>query len=272
MDLLASWPVAPGEPFLAEDIPRLFPTVSISPAGTPVRGEWDIGAAVPTVFTQVFADADRDILVTLYTHPTGTDTTPVEMRQPLTIDGWDDAFSTEGVLRLVVSDPSGYVGLYGTGIDEEQAGAILASMQRRPDGIPGWDLAPQFDGLEEINGAWNDSAGGHYVTWFDGDRVVAQMLTSPIHTDLIHQALGAEFDRVDVNGADGWLNPNDNRRSIVWSPDGTTIVVLGVVDDRIDPVAVARSVTQLDAADYEARTTTELPAGVGDGCDGDLFC
>jgi hypothetical protein len=98
------------------------------------------------------------------------------------------------------------------------------------------------------------------------------MLTSPAHTNLISQTLGPIFERVDVNGTTGWLNSDSPRRSIVWSPDGTTIVVLGVVDDRIDPLTVAASVTELSSPDYDSRTTTEVPAGVGDGCAGSLFC
>ena len=270
-DRLSSWPTPPGEPAPVDDIATLLPAAPIPSTGLPLRGQADgVSAAQPT-FTQVFADADRDILFTLQTTPNSVESTPNEMRQPITIDGWDDAFLTDGSLRLVASDPSGFVRLTGTGIDNDQAASVVASMQRRPDGSPGWDV-PTESGLVEINGAWNDSAGQRFVTWFDGDRVVAQMLTSPAHTDLISQALSPIFDQVDVNGRTGWLNAGEGRRSIVWSPDGTTIVVLGVADDRIDPLAVARSVTELDIANYETRTTTEVPAGVGDGCDGSLFC
>ena len=270
-DRLSSWPTPPGEPAPVDDIATLLPAAPIPSTGLPLRGQADgVSAAQPT-FTQVFADADRDILFTLQTTPNSVESTPNEMRQPITIDGWDDAFLTDGSLRLVASDPSGFVRLTGTGIDNDQAALVVASMQRRPDGIPGWDV-PTESGLVEINGAWNDSAGQRFVTWFDGDRVVAQMLTSPAHTDLISQALSPIFEQVDVNGRTGWLNAGEGRRSIVWSPDGTTIVVLGVADDRIDPLAVARSVTELDIANYETRTTTEVPAGVGDGCDGSLFC
>jgi hypothetical protein len=152
-DRLASWPAAPVGPFPANDIPRLLPTVSITPAGTPVRAQVDGGSASLGTFTQVFANAERDILLTLQTHPNGIDLTPTEMRLPVTIDGWDDAFGTIRALRLVASDPSGYVRLSGTGIDQDEAVAIIATMQRRPDDIPGWDLAPQFEDLAEINGA-----------------------------------------------------------------------------------------------------------------------
>ena len=94
----------------------------------------------------------------------------------------------------------------------------------------------------------------------------------PDYTDLIVQALSPTFEKVDVNGADGWLNTNDGRRSIVWSPDGTTVVVLGVADEHVDPLAVDRTMTERSVADYESATTTKVPAGVGDGCDGSLFC
>lgn len=271
-DRLEAWPAAPAAPAPVEDIPRFLPAAPITAAGTPVRGQADGGSAAAPTFTQVFADADRDILVTLQTQPNNIESTPAEFREPLTIAGWDDAFATEGSVRVVASDPSGFVRLMGTGIDNEQAAEIIASMQRRPDGLPGWNLSPGNAALVEINGAWNDSAGQRFVTWFDGDRVVAQMLTSPAHTDLINQALAPAFDSVDVNGIAGWLNPNDSRRSIVWSPDGTNIVVLGVVDASINPLDLAASVTELNAADFESRTTTEIPAGVGDGCDGSLFC
>ncbi len=270
-DRLSSWPTPPGEPAPVDDIATLLPSAPIPSTGLPLRGQADGGSAAQPTFTQVFADADRDILFTLQTTPNSVESTPNEMRQPITIDGWDDAFLTDGSLRLVASDPSGFIRLTGTGIDDDQAASVVASMQRRPDGIPGWDV-PIESGLVEINGAWNDSAGQRFVTWFDGDRVVAQMLTSPAHTDLISQALSPIFEQVDVNGRTGWLNAGEGRRSIVWSPDGTTIVVLGVADDRTDPLTVARSVTELDIADYETRTTTEVPAGVGDGCDGSLFC
>ncbi len=271
-DRLEAWPAAPAAPDPVDDIPRLLPTAPITMAGTPLRAQADGGSAAAPTFTQVFADAERDVLITLQTQPNSIESTPAEFRQPLTIAGWDDAFATDSSLRVVASDPSGFVRLMGTGIDNEQAAEIIASMQRRPDGIPGWDLAPSNTGLVEINGAWNDSAGQRFVTWFDGDRVVAQMLTSPAHSDLINQALTPAFDSVDVNGVDGWLNPNDTRRSIVWSPDGTNIVVLGVADARIDPLVLALSVTELNAAEFESRTTTEIPAGIGDGCDGSLFC
>jgi hypothetical protein len=271
-DRLEAWPAAPAAPAPVEDIPRFLPTAPITVAGTPVRAQVDGGSAAAPTYTQIFADADRDILLTLQTQPNSIETTPAEFRQPLTIAGWDDAFATEGSVRVVASDPSGFVRLTGTGVDNEQAAEIIASMQRRPDGIPGWSLSPGDAGLVEINGAWNDSAGQRFVTWFDGDRVVAQMLTSPAHTDLVNQALAPAFDSVDVNGVDGWLNPDDPRRSIVWSPDGINIVVLGVADSRIDPLDLAASVTELDAGDFESRTTTEMPAGVGDGCDGSLFC
>ncbi len=271
-DRLEAWPAAPAAPAPVEDIPRFLPTAPIAVAGTPVSAQADGGSAAAPTYTQIFADADRNILLTLQTQPNSIESTPAEVRQALTIAGWDDAFATEGSVRVVASDPSGFVRLTGTGVDNEQAAEIIASMQRRPDGLPGWSLSPGNAGLVEINGAWNDSAGQRFVTWFDGDRVVAQMLTSPAHTDLINQALAPAFDSVDVNGGDGWLNPNDSRRSIVWSPDGINIVVLGVVDSRIDPLDLAASVTELDAADFESRTTTEIPAGVGDGCDGSLFC
>ena len=271
-DRLEAWPAAPAAPAPVNDIPRFLPTAPITAAGTPVRAQADGGSAAGPTFTQIFADADRDIVLTLQTQPNNIESTPAEFRQPLTISGWDDAFASDDSLRVVASDPSGFVRLMGTGIDNEQAAEIIASMQRRPDGLPGWNLSAGNAGLVEINGAWNDSAGSRFVTWFDGDRVVAQMLTSPAHTDLINQALAPAFDSVDVNGVDGWLNPNDFRRSIVWSPDGTNIVVLGVADARINPLDIAASVTELNATDFESRTTTEIPAGVGDGCDGGLFC
>jgi hypothetical protein len=270
-DRLASWPDAPAEPTPADDIALLLPTAPIAPAGTPVRAQVDGGSAARATFTQVFVDADRNIVLTLQTQPNGSESTPAEMRQPLAVEGWDDAFATDGDLRVVASDPSGFVRLTGTGVQTDEAVSIITSMQRRPDGIAGWDLSPDA-GLVEVNGAWNDSAGQRVVTWFEGDRVVAQMLTSPAQTDLIVQALEPAFERVDVNGTAGWLNTDDARRAIVWSPDGTTIAVLGVADDRIDPLSVAASVTDVDVADYESRTTTETPVGVGDGCDGSLFC
>jgi hypothetical protein len=271
-DRLEAWPAAPDAPAPVDEVPRFLPTASITVAGTPVRAQADGGTAAAPIFTQVFADAERDILITLQTAPNSVESTPEEFRRPLTIAGWDDAFATAGSVRVVASDPSGYVRLLGTGIDDEQAAEIIASMQRRPDGIPGWDVGPGYPDLVEVNGAWNDSAGQRFITWFDGDRVVAQMLTSPAYTDLVPQALAPAFDRVDVNGVDGWLNPSEPRRSIVWSPDGTTIIVLGVADDRVDPLALAASVMQLDATEFEARTTTQFPAGIGDGCDGSLFC
>lgn len=270
-DRLAAWPPPP-VPIPVDDIPHLLPTTEVAPGGAPVRGQTGGDIAAPATFTQVFADADRDILLTLQTQPGGVESTPAEMRQPIAIDGWDDAFLTAGPLRLVASDPGGFVTLTGSGINGDQAAALVASMERRPRGAPGWDLAGAFGDLIEINGAWNDSAGQRSVTWFDGDSIVAQMLTSPAHTDLISQALMPTFEQVDVNGTTGWLHPNDARRSIVWSPDGNTIVVLAVVDDRIDPLAIARSVTELTATEYESSTTAQVPATVGDGCDGSLFC
>jgi hypothetical protein len=271
-DRLEAWPAAPAAPVPVDDIPRFLPEAPITIAGTPVRWQANGGIAAAPMFTQVFADAERDILVTLQTQPNSIESTPAELRQPITIAGWDDTFITDGSVRVVASDPSGYVRLTATGIDNEQAAGIIASMQRRPGGVPGWDLGPGNAELVEINGAWNDAAGQHVVTWFAGDRVVAQMLTSPSHTDLIAQSLAPTFDRVNVNGVDGWLNPSDTRRTLVWSPDGTNIIVLGVADARIDPLDLASSITEVDAAEYNARTATEVPVGVGDGCDASLFC
>ena len=273
-DRLSSWPAPSDQVIQVDDIPAFLPGAELPSTGLPVRARSDGGSAAPPTFTQVFADAGRSILLTLQTTPNSVETTPDQMRRPTTIEGWDDAFFTDGGLRLVASDPSGHVRLTGTGLDDEQAAALIASMQRRPDGSPGWNV-PAESGLVEINGAWNDSAGQRVVTWFDGTRVIAQMLISPSHTDLIAQALSPDvdsFEQVDVNGAVGWMNATSGRRSVVWSPDGTNIVVLGIADDRLDPLTVARSVTAVDIADYEARTTLEVPAGLGDGCSGSLFC
>jgi hypothetical protein len=270
-DRLESWPSAPTETPSVDDIPRLLATAPMASFGVPVRTE-DEGSSSAT-FTQVFADADRDILLSLHTSPARVDLTPADQRQPVPIEGWDDAYFTEGSgLRLVASDPSGFVILTGIGITPDEAVSTVAAMQRRTSGTPGWDLPTQAASLVEITGAWNGATAQRTLTWFDGDRVVAQMLTSPGHTDLISQALGAEFERVDVNGAIGWLNASDDRRAIVWSPEGTTFVVLGVVDPRIDPLTVARSVIEFSSSDYESATTTALPLGVGDGCDAGMFC
>ncbi len=267
-DRLVAWPAAPASPLPVEAVARLLPISS----GTPVRGEAEGGSGASPLFTQVFADAERDILFTLQTQPNAFESTPAELQSPMTIDGWDDAFATVGDLRVVAQDPSGFVRLRGTGIGDDEAAAIISSMQRRPAGTPGWDLALEKDGLVEITGAWNDSAGQRFVTWFDGTRVLHQMLVSPAHTDLIVQALSPTFDHVEINGRDGWLNSTGDRRSIVWSPDGVTIVVFGTVEPTIDLLGVAETVTALDAAAYESRTTSELPAGLGDGCSGSLFC
>lgn len=269
VDRMAAWPEPPAQPVPIDDIPRLLPAQAIDVAGVPVRGEAPGLAGRPT-FTQVFADGDRDIVFVIQSYPAGGDATPDDQRRPVAIDGWDDAYHTVGALRLVAFDPGGFVRLMGMGLDDDEAESIIASMQRRPGGAPGWDLAADFDDLVEINGAWNDSAATRYVTWFDGNRVVAQMLVSPAHTDLVNQALAFPFDEVDVNGAPGWLDPS--RAAIVWSPDGENVVVLGVADDRIDPLAVARSVIELNEAEYEAATSTEPPPGLGDGCSASLFC
>ncbi|MDO8389189.1 MAG: hypothetical protein Q7V57_01770 [Actinomycetota bacterium] len=270
-DRLAAWP-EPTDSLPLDEIPFLLPGAQVASAGDPVRSAFDGGSAAPATFTQVFADSERDMVLTLQTQPGGVESTPNDLRQPVTIAGWDDAFLTVGGLRLVASEPGGFVRLAGTGIDSDQAVSILTSMRRRARGTAGWDLSEAWNDLVEINGAWEDSAGQRSITWFDGDRVVAQMLSSPASTHLIAQALGASFQRVDVNGTHGWLNSTDSRRSIVWAnPDGT-VVVLGTVDSSIDPLVLARSVQVLDRAAYEAATTTQVPAGVGDGCDGSLFC
>lgn len=269
-DRLAAWP-EPTDSLPLDVIPLLLPGAQVASAGDPVRSAFDGGSAAPATFTQVFADSERDMVLTLQTQPGGVESTPNDLRQPVAIAGWDDAFLTVGGLRLVASEPGGFVRLSGTGIDSDQAVSILASMRRRAGGA-GWDLSDAWDGLVEINGAWEDSAGQRSITWFDGGRVVAQMLSSPASMHLIARALGASFQRVDVNGTDGWLNSTDGRRSIVWATADGTVVVLGTVDSSIDPLVLARTVQVLDRAAYEAATTTNVPAGVGDGCDGSLFC
>lgn len=72
---LEAWPAAPGAPVPLDDIPRLLPTASITVAGTPVRSEAD-GVSAPGSFAQIFADADRDIVLTLQTHPDGVESSP----------------------------------------------------------------------------------------------------------------------------------------------------------------------------------------------------
>lgn len=270
-DRFEAWPAKPTDLVPIDDVPRFLPAMQIPVAGIPVRAESGGGSAAPATFSQVFADAERDIVITLQTRPVGSDSTPAELRQPVAIEGWDDSYTTRDDLPVVASDVSGFVRLTGTGIGLDEAVSIIETMRRRPDGIPGWDLSDLHGDLLEINGAWIDSAAQRLVTWFDGDRVVAQMVTSPSYTQFANM-LGNSFDKVDASGADGWLNSTDRRRTIVWSPDGTTIAVLAVVDDSIDPLATAQSVDEFGVAEYESLTTTEIPAGVGDGCDGGLFC
>lgn len=271
-DMLGAWPPPPEMVVPVADIARYAPSAPIPAAGSPVRGEAAGGRGSAPTFTQVFADADRNVLVTLQTQPGGIDITPEQMRTPLAIDGWDDAFLTEGALRIVAADPGGFVQLSGIGLDADRAAAVIETMERRPDGSAGWDLTGNDLGLIEVNGAWNDSAGQRSLTWFDGDRVVAQLLISPAATDLIDQALTPTFVLVDVNGRDAWLNSDEQRRSIVWKLDDDSVAVLAVTDASIDPLVIARSVVETTPDDYEAQTTTQFPAGVGDGCDANLFC
>lgn len=269
-DRIAGWPTAPERRVPLDEVPLLLP--SERPAtGEPVRFTVEGGSAAPAVFTQVFADAKRDIVFTIQTQPGGVESTPVADRRPVVIDGWADAFLTTGSwVRLVASDSSGYLRLMGTGLDGDEAVSIVAGLRGRPDGAAGWDLATTSTGFVEINGAWEDSAAQRFVTWYDGDQAIAEMLSSPAYTHLIAQALDSSFDQVDVNGRVGWLSAG-SRSSIVWSPDGYTIVVIGVVDPGIHPLVLARSVRELDSPSYEAATTNQPPAGLGDGC-ATLFC
>ena len=270
--MLGAWPPPPEVAVPVADIARYAPSAPIPSAGSPVRGEAAGGSAARPTFTQVFVDADQNVLVTLQTQPGGIDNTPEQMRTPLAIDGWDDAFLTEGALRIVAADPGGFVRLSGIGLDADRAATVIETMERRPDGSAGWDLTDNDLGLIEVNGAWNDSAGQRSLTWFDGDRIVAQLLISPAATDLIDQALTPTFVLVDVNGRDAWLNSDEQRRSIVWKLDDDSVAVLAVTGASIDPLVIARSVVETTRDDYEAQTTAQFPAGVGDGCDTNLFC
>ena len=98
------------------------------------------------------------------------------------------------------------------------------------------------------------------------------MLTSSASPDLVDQALGETFDLVGVAGAPGWCSSTDPRRAVVWSPDGDNVVVIGVTDPSVDPLALARSVTVVDSATDQSSTVDGLPEGVRDGCDASLFC
>ncbi len=274
-DPLADWPAPPTDALSADRVATLLPTLDLPGDGLPLRGSFD-GDSGASPFTQIFVDAPYDVVVTLQTVPGGVDSTPVDLRQPLTIDGWDDAFLTDnltnfGEVRLVASDAGGFVSLVATGMTPEAAIEIVSGMQRRAWG-PGWVMPDGFKSLVEVNGAWDSPTPTRTVTWFDGTSVVAQMISSPASTYLIAQALGAQFEQIDLDGVPAWSTTSNDRRAVVWSPDGETIVVLGVVDDRVDPVEVARSVVPVDLATYELLTTTDVPPGLGDGCSGSLFC
>lgn len=280
VDRLAGWPARPSERLPVDAVPLLAPTVSIPHAQLPVRGAIEpVGnSLIAPTFTQVFANEERDALIRLQTQPNGVETTPPSMRRATTIDGWDSAFQardcTTCPVHLVANDSGGWVRLIGTGLDEAEAETIVQHMRGREPGVPGWDLPPGSD-LVEISAGWNDNDPERhliwYVPWATSWRPVAEMYSSAGLADLVGTSLGTEFERVDINGVEGWYRLMFTSGTVVWSPDGVTTVVLRVSDAGIDALTLARSFIEVDEATYNSMTTTERPEGLGDGCQS-LFC
>jgi hypothetical protein len=300
IDRLAGWPAPSREVVPVDQVPLLLPTAEIPADGLPVRWSHtpdpDDAGTIDDVdtgdyYAQVFADAEHDVVFTISTQIGGPDDlTPADDRRPVTIEGWDGAYATvvrpvdpDGRpgpvirtgqrVRVVATDPSGRVMLVGTGLDDDDAIAILAGMQRVTDG-PGWDVTPVMAGAVEINAGWATSStlvGIRELNWYDDDSNIVRMITSPQLPSYIVMALGTTFDEVDINGTTGWASNGDSLSAVVWSPDETNIAVLAVDVTGLDAVEIARSVAPVDQDTYDNSTTADPPAWLDDGCN-EIFC
>lgn len=262
VDRMADWP-EPTELAPIEDVPRWAPSEPIPGTGLPVRGESPGTFLDQPVFTQLFVDESVGAQIVLSSSPGSPDSTQPARR--IDVAGWDRVFRVNQGVLLTAQDPGGSVTVRGAGVSNEDAIEILASMERRPEGVPGWDLPSSYEGFVEVIGSWGEQPQ-RGLTWYEGIEIVAQLVTTT-EARLVAGTIGAE--RVNIAGVEGWISSSGN--TVVWSPDGTNTVILRLVDDRVDPVALAESVTEFNATDFEQRTTTEPPEGLGDGCNS-LFC
>lgn len=282
---LAGFPSAPTAVAPVEEIPLLLPTAPMPGDGPPAA----YGATATPIgggFHQVFADAGRDVVITLRTVVTGPidefdpnlEQIPEDARplipgaaldrataRPVDVDGWDAAYHSGegGEVALWAAAPDGWVHMSATGLNESEVETIVRDMRRRGPDQPGWDL-PRSGELVEIAGAWEFSTSQRRLVWFEDDQIVAEMWSAPGLTFLVASALGDGFEQVEINGAEGWYSSRDDRSYAVWSPDGINLVLLAVTGDQADALDVARGVVEASQADYDAMTTTAWPDGFWD--------
>jgi hypothetical protein len=258
-----------------ESVPMLLPAAALPGLTSAIRYEYADAAPPPAAdhaFVQAWIDPDTDATLSIATHvggqppPSGTD-------EPVTVAGWDHGALTErapGVTTVVVGDPGGSVTITGTRLEAAEVLAIAAGLTARADDQPGWLLAPPPAGLIPVVAGWTGAHAQRSVIWSRDDTPVIELSITTEAPELIadHAATaGAAVTLTDVDGAPAVGTEVAGTASVAWLSAPDVTVRLGVRSTLDAALAIARSVTPVDGATWQATTTPSTH----DGCNG-LFC
>ena len=269
-DALAGWPSAPLSAPDITTVPLLLPSVGI--AGTTSMTRIEHAGVFSTTHDYAQFWFGTNVAVQIETKPGKR--TPLQ-GDAVTVAPWDQSsfapMADAAYSVLGLDDPSGSVTIWAYGLGRDEVTAIAASLTRRDNGRPGWDVGRLPNGLTPVHEGWALSPAVRTVYW-NASGVIAEMsiesgdplaFQDPVGTDLSATTV------IDVSGHRAVAFASDLTAAVVWSPAPDVTVRFGLYGTVDQAIAIARSVATVDAPAWEAATRPE-PDG-GDGCTGP-FC
>ena len=147
---------------------------------------------------------------------------------------------------------------------------IVGGLTLRDDGPPGWVVEPLPAGLTPVGADWSSPGARRTVIWNHDATPIIQLdiaVDAPDQVTAHASAPGAAVTLTDINGHPAVATELDGTASVAWVR-GPGVTVRVAVRSKLDTAfLIARTVTSVDQATWEA---TSIP-GSDDGCAG-LFC
>jgi hypothetical protein len=257
-----------------DDLPRLAPGRAVPGATRSLRSEWASSPAAPAGYEQVWvrSTATRSVDAVLQI-VTDLRPLPVDGDVEVEVPGWERASfvrTIDAVVSLRLHDGGRTVTVWATGLERDEVTAI-ASTLAVDDDLVGWDpTLPEPDRWTPVHEGWSGATASRSVTQRDaGDSILLELVAQrgAPGSILTPGVLDTAITLDELDGRPALLFDDGSRTAVTWSPSDEVVVVLGSYRPLDELVDVARSLVDLDPADWAAIPTDPTD----DGCNG-MFC
>lgn len=194
---------------------------------------------------------------------------------PTSVWPWDDAVvvttMAEGYAQVHLSDPSGTVTLWGSGVTSDELVAVASRLALAP---AGWQLSDDpASGFVQTHSGWRRAEFAARVVQWDAGTVRGELIVSLGVPDSIRTGFfgyGTPSTLDDVDGAPAMVSEPGSGTTVTWSPAPDVVVVLGYSGSVDETLALARSLQVVDEATWQAAGVVDTTPA--DGCDSSFFC